>query len=700
MFGKKTSRDIFFFFFFFFTFSFSAHFLLTFCFIHSFLLSFGSCLSFKMPGRSKKDKGLSIAEEVGDDDDITSWVQKSRKMEQKKKKEEERQAKARAQAFDELDNEEVGDFEKAAARSFYLPKDIAGMKVTHDLNEIEAGDDVILTLKDQAILDENYEENDEDALENIHLSEGQRLAEIKRLKQKKTKYDVYDMDKKQDLLPQYNDDDEGPAFVLPSVRSAAAKKQQEQVRAKLQAMKKNLKKVDASGPAGSAVSDFRSEEEEAALSFKKKPKKKRKIRSKPVEESGGSLVDILESQAASSRNGGLSEDKDHGSRRRNVAKESKEKREEEEKTKRDAGYAFARLKAKQKSQNEYGSTLDVGEAAMDVMETYTGDAMDELEQEEDALYNSLARSRKGSVKKVNASEIRRRALETKAKEEESEAPVGGMVFSETTEFCRLVSKEEKSSSSSSQRVKKEKLEEKEEKEDEKGETEEENGEVKTEEGDAEDVEMAEVKEEKQEDGEEGEEDEGAADLVDKQPLVGRGLAATLAFMQSTSMTSESMYIGRQGDKSAEFLDPNDNDHIRIEHRDEYGRMITPKEAFRTMSHKFHGKPPGKNKQEKRLKRYLEDQRKNHMSATDTPLNTVSALKKAQKKSGSAFVVIDGSGDRSAHTGGSHTPMTKGFRGTQTPGFKTVEPEKKGGSSGGEWVKIETGVKRKREEEDS
>ena len=651
-----------------------------------------------MPGRSKKDKSLSIAEEVGDDDDITSWVQKSRKLEQKKKKEEEKQARARAQAFDELDNEDAGDFEKAAARSFYLPKDIAGMKVTHDLKEIEAGDNVILTLKDQAILDENYEENEEDALENVHLTEQQRLAEIKRLKQKKTKYDVYDMDKKQDILPQYDEDDGGPAFVLPSVRDAATKKQQEQVRAKLQAMKSRLKKHDASGPAGSSISDFRSEEEEAALSFKKKPKKKRKIRSRGVEESGGSLVDILESQAAASRNGGIqTEDKDHGSRRRNVAKEEKERKEEEDKAKRDAGYAFARIKAKEKSQNEYGSTLDVGEAAMDVMETYTGDAMDELEQEEDQLYNSLARSRKGSVKKVDAAEIRRRAQ--KVKEEEGEGPVGGMVFSETTEFCRLVSKEDKSSTSSQRVKKEEKVKEEQEKEEEKEEKieKEEEPEAQTQDDD---VEMEVKQEEEEEREEEEEEEEGAADLVEKQALVGRGLAATLAFMKSTSVSSETMYIGRQGDKSAEYLAPNDDDHIRIEHRDEYGRMITPKEAFRAMSHKFHGKPPGKNKQEKRLKRYLEDQRKNHMSATDTPLNTVSALKKAQKKSGSAFVVIDGSGGHSAHSGGSQTPVTKGFRGAQTPsqGFASVD-NKKEESSGGQWVKIETGVKRKREDEE-
>ncbi|CAN0878384.1 SART-1 family protein DOT2 [Linum grandiflorum] len=46
--------------------------------------------------------------------------------------------------------------------------------------------------------------------------------------------------------------------------------------------------------------------------------------------------------------------------------------------------------------------------------------------------------------------------------------------------------------------------------------------------------------------------------------------------------------------------------IRIERTDEFGRIMTPKEAFRVISHRFHGKGPGKMKQEKRMKQYQEE----------------------------------------------------------------------------------------------
>ncbi|KAF3956702.1 hypothetical protein CMV_018198 [Castanea mollissima] len=46
--------------------------------------------------------------------------------------------------------------------------------------------------------------------------------------------------------------------------------------------------------------------------------------------------------------------------------------------------------------------------------------------------------------------------------------------------------------------------------------------------------------------------------------------------------------------------------IRIERTDEFGRIMTLKEAFRLISHKFHGNGLGKMKQEKRMKQYLEE----------------------------------------------------------------------------------------------
>lgn len=44
----------------------------------------------------------------------------------------------------------------------------------------------------------------------------------------------------------------------------------------------------------------------------------------------------------------------------------------------------------------------------------------------------------------------------------------------------------------------------------------------------------------------------------------------------------------------------DTDDVRLEYRDEFGRSLGPKEAYKQLSWAFHGKKPGKKKQEKRL----------------------------------------------------------------------------------------------------
>lgn len=57
----------------------------------------------------------------------------------------------------------------------------------------------------------------------------------------------------------------------------------------------------------------------------------------------------------------------------------------------------------------------------------------------------------------------------------------------------------------------------------------------------------------------------------------------------------------------EVREPEDyKPEINLEYTDDSGRRLeTPKEAFRYMCHKFHGKGPGKNKIDKRLRKLKE-----------------------------------------------------------------------------------------------
>ncbi|XP_052739540.1 U4/U6.U5 tri-snRNP-associated protein 1 isoform X2 [Bicyclus anynana] len=81
--------------------------------------------------------------------------------------------------------------------------------------------------------------------------------------------------------------------------------------------------------------------------------------------------------------------------------------------------------------------------------------------------------------------------------------------------------------------------------------------------------------------------------------------------------------------------------IKLEYVDDDGRPLCAKEAFRYLSHKFHGKGPGKNKQEKRIKKAQQEGLMKKMSSTDTPLNTLHMLQQKQKETHSPFVVLSG-----------------------------------------------------------
>eukprot|EP00057_Strongylocentrotus_purpuratus_P022665 XP_011677139.1 PREDICTED: U4/U6.U5 tri-snRNP-associated protein 1 [Strongylocentrotus purpuratus] len=81
--------------------------------------------------------------------------------------------------------------------------------------------------------------------------------------------------------------------------------------------------------------------------------------------------------------------------------------------------------------------------------------------------------------------------------------------------------------------------------------------------------------------------------------------------------------------------------VKITYTDETGRSLNQKEAFRVLSHRFHGKGSGKMKTEKRAKKVLEEEAMKKMSSTDTPLHTVARMQEKQKNLQSAHIVLSG-----------------------------------------------------------
>mmetsp|Transcript_89264 Transcript_89264/g.158311 ORF Transcript_89264/g.158311 Transcript_89264/m.158311 type:complete len:582 (-) Transcript_89264:85-1830(-) len=84
--------------------------------------------------------------------------------------------------------------------------------------------------------------------------------------------------------------------------------------------------------------------------------------------------------------------------------------------------------------------------------------------------------------------------------------------------------------------------------------------------------------------------------------------------------------------------------IKLEYRDDYGRVQTPKEAFRAISWKFHGKVPGRKNMERRLLRLENEMRLKSMNAEES-LPTLRALRHVQIQEAKPFMVLSGANEK-------------------------------------------------------
>jgi U4/U6.U5 tri-snRNP-associated protein 1 len=162
----------------------------------------------RLPG-----KGLGEAD-AGEDGSARVWL-----MKQKKRQKEVEKARKFA--------EEKAAAEAAAAATEYTSKDLAGVKVGHELDTFGEGEDQILILKDQTI-DAAEEEGDE--LENMQLREAERLREKLELKRKPL-YNPHDVDENGEtkLLAHYDVEIEGKKgskFTLDGQGSTAEQREQ------------------------------------------------------------------------------------------------------------------------------------------------------------------------------------------------------------------------------------------------------------------------------------------------------------------------------------------------------------------------------------------------------------------------------------------------------------------------------------------
>ncbi|CAI9099132.1 OLC1v1035903C1 [Oldenlandia corymbosa var. corymbosa] len=600
---------------------------------------------------NKKSEGAS---------EVLSWIAKSRKIEEKRNAEREK-ALQLSKIFEEQDNMVGGDDDEDTTPS--ATHDLAGVKVLHGLDKVLEGGAVVLTLKDQNILSDTGVNEEVDVLENVEIGEQKRRDDAYKAAKKKSgmyedKFNVED-DSERKILPQYDDPvaDEGVTLDARGRFTGEAEKKLEELRRRIQGIPKSNNAEDLNST-GKVLSDYYTQDE--MLQFKK-PKKKKSLRKKEKLD-----IDALEAEAKSA---GLGVE-DLGSRsdgRRQVLREEEERNDSEM---RNTAYQSALAKA-----DEASKAL---RQAQNMATEKVEDDTPVIGDDDDDLRKSLDRARKLALKAqadaLTSNPLPIAILASSAATEQgnssAEASENKVVFTEMELWSHQLDEEAQKSDAEDVFMEEDPVPK-----------------VAEMEAKQEDGGWSEVKESTEEETPKSEEEEIVPDATIHEVPVGKGLAGALKLLQERGSLKETVeWGGRNMDKKKSKLVGIHDDEgpkeihlektdehgkrvkpkeIHLERTDEYGRILTPKEAFRLLSHKFHGKGPGKMKQEKRMRQYQEELKVKQMKNADTPSLSVERMKETQARLQTPYLVITGQ-------------VKPGQTSDPRSGFATVEKDLAGG----------------------
>lgn len=620
-------------------------------------------LKMKEERTKKKSEGIS---------EVLSWANKMRRLEEKRNTQKEK-ALQLSKILEEQDNIGQGESEDEEA-TLHATKDLAGVKVLHGLDKVIEGGAVVLTLKDQSILANGDVNEEVDMLENVEIGEQKRRDDAYKAAKKKS--GIYDdkfndhLGSEKKILPQYDDQapDEGITLDERGRFSGEAEKKLEELRRRIQGVSTSNYTEDLSS-SGKISSDYYTHEE--MLQFKK-PKKKKSLRKKEKLD-----LDALEAEALSAGLGAG----DLGTRNTRETQAIREEKEKSETERRNSAYQSAYAKA-----DEASKALRM-EQTLTVQSEEDGSLV--FGDEDEDLYRSLEKARKLALKKHDEAmpsgpqAIAALASTTASNQnlESQNAAVGELqenkiIFTEMEEFVSGLQLDDEAQKPTDNDVFME--------EDEAPKA---SDEVREDEGGG----WTEVNNTAQDEHPANEEDkeEIIPDETIHEVPMGKGLSGTLKLLKERGSLKESVeWGGRNMDKKKSKLvgiyEDGGEKEIRIERTDEFGRILTPKEAFRIISHKFHGKGPGKMKQEKRMKQYHEELKLKQMKNSDTPSQSVERMREAQARLKTPYLVLSGH----VKPGQTSDPLS---------GFATVEKELPGGLTpmlGDRKVEHFLGIKRK------
>ncbi|XP_054664344.1 U4/U6.U5 tri-snRNP-associated protein 1 [Grus americana] len=591
-------------------------------------------------------------------DDAAAWIERSRKLQQEKEL-----AEKRAKLLEEMDQEFgvstlVEEEFMRRKRDLYSSRDLQGLTVEHDLGAFREGETLVLTLKDKGVLEES-----EDVLVNVTLVAEEQAQENAELRKKKPPYVPYEDEdpaaapqgpKEHVVLPKYADPPQRPSFRLgpqgttPGGGGLGDPRQQ----------------PPASGPAPQSLElpPLRLAPEyltpqEMSVTFRKTRRRVRRLRRK---EKPLRADDLLPLAPGDTRG-------DFGSRSRGRGRRVQEDEEGAEgEGDPDAPPTPPPGPPQLPSDDTRLESMDIsseeetqGPASPPALEEDEAEQELQKQLEKGRRLRQLQQLREGGGEKVL--ELVRGAGGAPGPDPRA----GAIVFNATSEFCRTLgeiptyglagNREEQEELMALERT------------------------GRPSPPGAPDSEGEEnvgwssvnLAEERQH------QDFSASSttILDEEPIVNRGLAAALLLCQNKGllettvqkvarvkapnkslpsavyciedkMAIDDKYSRReeyrgftQDFKEKEGYRPD----VKIEYVDETGRKLTPKEAFRQLSHRFHGKGSGKMKTERRMKKLDEEALLKKMSSSDTPLGTVALLQEKQKAQKTPYIVLSGSG---------------------------------------------------------
>jgi U4/U6.U5 tri-snRNP-associated protein 1 len=531
-------------------------------------------------------KGLGDADE-GEELDTRAWL-----MQQKKRQKKIEKARKMEAELAEREREMQAE---------YTAKDLAGVRVAHEADQFdEMTGEQILTLKDAEI----GADSEDDELENQELNAKDKLEEKLRLLKKRPDYDPTEQEEVKGVLSKYDEEIDGKQakrFTLDGKGSTVEGKRkalEANSEARSKGIKINLDILQDDTP----VSDY---VDPSTVKVKKpKKKKEKKTRQKAADEDD--IIPILEPTPA---------------------------------VQSDA------------------NAMDV-DGAQNNSTSVSKKRVYDFEDDED-LQAKLAESRRQALKKrkkMDGAELARQMREQMPVDED-EQEEGGMTIDETTEFVANLKKpDEREDDSDRERRARQRS----------------SGPAAADEDEDGDATMAGQSYGEVADAEDREVSTPAAEVTttgldEEDDMAGQGMAASLNLLRKRGLVADGAggeiaekdrrrnkflaekqnlidefdardqresernsgrwekmshkdrddYARRQNEQreqylsklQAEMFNRDYRPDVKLQYHDEFGRSMNQKEAFKHLSHMFHGKGSGKQKTEKRLKK-IDDEKKN------------------------------------------------------------------------------------------